>query len=92
MKRRTVIKGLASAGLASSYLSAASKASLLSSITSSPASAGPFRPTWDSLTHYEVPTWFRDAKFGLWAHWGPQSMGEDGDWYARRLYFEGDKA
>ena len=77
MRRRTVIKGLASAGMTSSLLSATSKASLLSSLASSPASASSFQPTWDSLTHYEVPAWFRDAKFGLWAHWGPQSMGED---------------
>lgn len=29
-------------------------------------------PPWDSLTQYQVPDWFRDAKFGMWAHWGPQ--------------------
>lgn len=34
---------------------------------------GPFAPTWDSLkAQYRSPDWFRDAKFGLWAHWGPQ--------------------
>ena len=30
-----------------------------------------------------VPEWFRDAKFGIWAHWGPQCQPEHGDWYAR---------
>jgi len=34
--------------------------------------AGKFQPTWQSLSQYEVPEWFRDAKFGIWAHWGPQ--------------------
>ena len=32
---------------------------------------GPFAPTWDSLkTNYHVPAWFRDAKFGIFMHWG----------------------
>ncbi len=34
---------------------------------------GPFAGTRESLSHYEVPEWYRDAKFGIWAHWGPQS-------------------
>jgi alpha-L-fucosidase len=49
---------------------------------------GPFEPIWESLAHYEAPDWFRDAKFGIWAHWGPQCEPEDGDWYARRMYEE----
>ena len=32
---------------------------------------GPFQPTWDSLATFQVPEWYRDAKFGIWAHWGP---------------------
>jgi len=56
----------------------------------SPAIAtGPFQPTWDSLRQYRVPDWFRDAKFGIWAHWGPQCQPERGDWYAREMYLEG---
>ncbi|MGN7986158.1 alpha-L-fucosidase [Pedobacter sp. 22226] len=51
--------------------------------------AGPFSPTWDSLTDYQAPDWFRDAKFGIWAHWGPQCQPEAGDWYAREMYMEG---
>ncbi len=50
---------------------------------------GPFAGTRESLSHYEVPKWFRDAKFGIWAHWGPQSAIEYGDWYARLMYIEG---
>lgn len=52
---------------------------------------GPFEPTWESLGCYEVPEWFRDAKFGIFAHWGPQCQPEGGDWYARNLYVEGSK-
>lgn len=50
---------------------------------------GPYNPTWDSLLQYEVPEWYRDAKFGIWAHWCPQCVPEDGDWYARNMYMEG---
>lgn len=50
---------------------------------------GPFTPTWQSLTNYQCPEWFRDAKFGIWAHWGPQCEPEHGDWYARSMYETG---
>jgi alpha-L-fucosidase len=50
---------------------------------------GPFRGTRESLQAYQPPDWFRDAKFGMWAHWGPQSAVEYGDWYARLMYIEG---
>ena len=50
---------------------------------------GPFQGTRESLKSYRIPEWFRDAKFGIWAHWGPQSAPEDGDWYARNMYMEG---
>ncbi len=53
-----------------------------------PMQSGKFVPTWESLAQYEVPEWFRDAKFGIWAHWGPQCEPEQGDWYARHLYLE----
>jgi alpha-L-fucosidase len=54
-------------------------------------SKGPFQPTWDSLTkNYHCPEWFRDAKFGIWAHWSAQCVPEQGDWYARRMYLQGD--
>ena len=50
---------------------------------------GKFEPTWESLQQYEVPEWFRDAKFGMWTHWGPQCQPQRGDWYARGMYEEG---
>jgi len=54
-----------------------------------PIADGPFKPDWNSLTNYQCPEWFRDAKFGIWAHWGPQCQPEHGDWYARSMYEEG---
>lgn len=53
-----------------------------------PMMTGKYAPTWDSLGEYEVPEWFRDAKFGIWAHWGPQCVEGSGDWMARSLYIE----
>src|SRR6266567_1337558 len=55
-----------------------------------PIASGPFKPDWNSLTNYQTPDWFRDAKFGIWAHWGPQCEPEHGDWYARNMYFQGN--
>jgi alpha-L-fucosidase len=49
----------------------------------------PFQPTWESLRRFQCPEWFRDAKFGIWSHWGPQSVPMYGDWYARNMYVEG---
>ncbi len=54
-----------------------------------PIASGKFEPTWESLSQYKVPDWFRNAKFGIWAHWGPQCQAEQGDWYARGMYAEG---
>jgi alpha-L-fucosidase len=48
-----------------------------------------FEPTFESLHEYSAPEWFRDAKFGIWSHWGPQSVPMFGDWYARNMYIEG---
>lgn len=53
---------------------------------------GPCAADWKALSRiYTVPQWWRDAKFGAWAHWDPQSMPEQGDWYARGLYIEGNR-
>ncbi len=51
---------------------------------------GPFSASRESLKAYVAPDWFRDAKFGIFCHWGPQSAAEYGDWYARRMYIEGE--
>ena len=54
-----------------------------------PIAPGAFQPTWDSLKQYQAPEWFRDAKFGIWAHWTAQCVPEQGDWYARNMYIQG---
>jgi alpha-L-fucosidase len=58
--------------------------------TNLPVGDGPFRPNDSSLKQYQYPEWFRDAKLGYWAHWGPQAVPRQGDWYARKMYIEGD--
>src|ERR1035438_8463124 len=62
---------------------------LRSSAMDLPVAPGKFSGTMQSLTNYECPQWFRDAKFGIWAHWGPQAVPMEGDWYARKMYQQG---
>ena len=50
---------------------------------------GPFSSSVESLKTYRTPDWFRDAKFGIWSHWGVQSVPRQGDWYARFMYVPG---
>ncbi len=57
-----------------------------------PIAEGTFSPTDESLLQYKYPDWFRDAKFGIWSHWGPQAVPRQGDWYAKRMYQEKDPA
>lgn len=54
-----------------------------------PVATGAYAPTWNSLSQWSCPDWFANAKFGIWAHWGPQCEAEDGDWYARGMYETG---
>jgi len=54
-----------------------------------PVASGPYAADWKAMSRiYTVPEWWRDAKFGAWSHWDPQSMPEQGDWYARGMYME----
>src|SRR5262245_37982359 len=49
--------------------------------------AGPYRPDWDSLQKYEPPEWYKDAKFGIFIHWGVYSVPAFGnEWYPRNMY------
>ena len=56
-----------------------------------PMQTGKYQPTWQSLSQHQTPAWFRNAKFGIWAHWGPQCVEGSGDWMARSLYMEGTR-
>ncbi|NLX25912.1 MAG: hypothetical protein GXY61_08145 [Lentisphaerae bacterium] len=52
---------------------------------------GPYAADWKEIgQQYTVPEWWREAKFGAWSHWDPQSMPEQGDWYARGMYMPGN--
>ena len=59
-----------------------------------PIEPGPFEPTWESIekNYPGTPDWLREAKFGIWVHFGPQASGASGDWFARKLYSEGSLA
>jgi alpha-L-fucosidase len=51
---------------------------------------GPYRPDWESLQKYEVPEWYKDAKFGIFIHWGVYSVPAFGnEWYPRNMYRPG---
>jgi alpha-L-fucosidase len=92
MKRRSLLKGgtalLSALLLEKSYAGSLIDLNLFD-VPYEPIAKGPFKPTWESLQSYEVPEWYKNAKFGMWAHWGPQCQPEAGDWYARSMYMEG---
>lgn len=49
---------------------------------------GPYQPTWESLrANWKTPEWFRDAKFGIFMHWGPYAVPAHGnEWYVSKMY------
>ncbi len=51
-----------------------------------------FQPTAESLKQYKCPEWFRDAKLGIYTHWGPSAVAAADDWYARHMYIQGHPA
>jgi alpha-L-fucosidase len=58
-----------------------------------PGHAAPFHATWDSLAQYRTPDWFRDAKFGIFLHWGVYSVPAfANEWYSRNMYIPGNQA
>lgn len=89
MKRRQLLKHLGAAVPAAALAGYARAADALAHGGTTPIAAGPFTPDWASLQTYQTPDWFRNAKFGIWAHWGPQCEPEFGDWYGRQMYEEG---
>jgi alpha-L-fucosidase len=53
---------------------------------------GPYRADWESLKNYEAPEWYKDAKFGVFIHWGVYSVPAFGnEWYPRNMYREGSE-
>jgi alpha-L-fucosidase len=53
---------------------------------------GPYRADWESLETYQVPDWYKDAKFGIFIHWGVYSVPAFGsEWYPRMMYVQGSE-
>lgn len=83
MRHATMKKKLLSAMLAAACIAGYAQKTDVEVMT------GSYKPEWSSLNQWECPEWFMDAKFGIWAHWGPQCHAEAGDWYARFMYYMG---
>jgi alpha-L-fucosidase len=67
---------------------------ILMLLVSSPVSHAQekYQATWESLKTYQIPDWFRDAKFGIFIHWGVYSVPAFGsEWYPRNMYEQGSK-
>ncbi|WP_163538202.1 alpha-L-fucosidase [Gracilibacillus sp. YIM 98692] len=53
---------------------------------------GPFEDSWESLSQFKLPDWYRNAKFGIFIHWGVYSVPAFGsEWYSRNMYVQGSK-
>ncbi|MCW3836480.1 alpha-L-fucosidase [Sphingomonas canadensis] len=90
LDRRDMLLGPLAAGLGIAAAPASARkrddASFLQDL---PIAKGPFDSSVESLKSYRTPEWFRDAKLGIWSHWGPQAVPRQGDWYARFMYVPG---
>ena len=54
--------------------------------------AGTYKDNWDSLSNHPLPEWFRNAKFGIFIHWGVYSVPAFGsEWYSRNMYIQGSR-
>lgn len=61
-------------------------------ISSNSSAQDRYQPTWSSLKNYECPEWFKDAKFGIFIHWGVYSVpGFGNEWYPRNMYQKDSK-
>ena len=91
LNRRQILKAMSASFLAANAKRGSAASQFVSPLGNKvePMARGKFEPTWESLQQYQTPDWYRDAKFGIWAHWGPQCQPEYGDWYARNMYMEG---
>jgi len=89
LRLASCLVALAAVPLAQASIPSNATPAVIVSTEKEPLAPGKFKPTWDSLRAYEVPEWFRDAKFGIWAHWGPQCEPQKSDWYARNMYCQG---
>ena len=66
---------------------------LLSGATLPARAQQKFQPTWESLKNYKAPEWFRDAKFGIFIHWGVYAVpAYFSEWYPREMYHKDSPA
>lgn len=57
------------------------------------ATGAPYEPNWDSLRQHKTPQWFKDAKFGIYAHFGVYSVPAfSSEWYSHWMYVPGQAA
>jgi alpha-L-fucosidase len=52
----------------------------------------PYQPSWNSLKQHPTPQWFKDAKFGIYTHWGiycVPAKGPNATWYPYNMYRPG---
>ena len=68
------------------------RAKAMADVVAGPVQSGPIEATGDSIKSIECPKWFRDAKFGIWSHWGPGCISGVSQNYARDMYEEGSWA
>ena len=50
-----------------------------------------YQSTWESIRQHTTPSWFKKAKYGIYAHWGPYSVpaaGPNVTWYPYWMYRE----
>lgn len=69
---------------------------MVSATTGTSAVPERYEPRWESLDRRPTPEWFRDAKFGIFIHWGIYSVpgwgvkGQYAEWYWHRIAKKGD--
>jgi alpha-L-fucosidase len=57
------------------------------------AKSGPYQSDWETLRKYEIPQWYKDAKFGIFIHWGVFAVpGAENEWYPRNMYQRSEPA
>lgn len=54
---------------------------------------GKFKDSWESLSQFKVPSWYREGRFGIFIHWGVFSVpAVQSEWYPRLMYIKGQKS
>ena len=54
---------------------------------------GPYRADWATFNSYSQPQWYKDAKFGIFIHWGVYAVpAAENEWYPRNMYRPGEGA